>query len=126
MLHYPSPTKEYMLRYREKEGVKKLFHLAFEKRPVEELFDLRVDPNQLNNVAKKADYQAIKKMLSQKLDAYLTKTADPRVIGGEMKWLGAKYFSERDKRPSPSKHSQEVFSLKPSYSYLTDTAKQNK
>lgn len=126
MLHYPSPTKEYMLRYREKEGVKKLFHLAFEKRPVEELFDLRSDPNQLNNVAKQADYQAIKKMLSQKLEAYLTKTADPRVIGGEMKWLGAKYFSERDKRPSPSKHSQEVFGLKPSYSYLTDTTEQNK
>ncbi|EPR71801.1 heparan N-sulfatase [Cyclobacterium qasimii M12-11B] len=117
MLHYPSPTKEYMLRYREKEGVKELFNLAFDKRPVEELFDLRADPYQLNNVAEQAEYHNTKEMLSKKLDAYLTETGDPRVIGGEMKWIGAQYFAERDKRPTPSKNSQEVFGLKKEYNY---------
>lgn len=118
MLHYPSPTKEYMLRYREEEGVEALFNLAFEKRPEEELFDLRQDPYQLNNLAYNADYQNTKEMLSERLNAYLSKTGDPRLVGGEMKWVGAKYFMDRDKHPKPSKNSQEILGLKESYSYI--------
>lgn len=126
MLHYPSLTKEYMLRYREKDGVKELFNLAFEKRPAEELFDLRKDPDQANNVATQAEYQNTKALLSKKLEAYLSVTDDPRVIGGEMKWLGAQYFAEKDMRPTPSKNSQEVFGLKEEYSYVEESVKQDK
>lgn len=123
MLHYPSPTKEYMLRYREKEEVQELFNLAFEKRPEEELFDLRQDPYQLNNLAYNADYQNTKEMLSERLNAYLSKTGDPRLVGGEMKWIGAKYFMDRDKRPKPSENSQKILGLKESYSYVEDSVK---
>ena len=46
-----SPTKEYMLEHKDEPGVKELFALAFDKRPAEELYDLKKDPNQMNNVA---------------------------------------------------------------------------
>ncbi|MBR9774860.1 MAG: sulfatase [Cytophagales bacterium] len=126
MLHYPSPTKEYMLRYRDNEHVKELFQLAFAKRPAEELFDLRTDPDQLNNVVDQEPYQNTRKMLADRLEAYLSKTGDPRVVGGEMKWMGAKYFMDRDKHPAPSINAQEVLGLKASYSYIEDSVKQEK
>lgn len=118
MLHYPSPTKEYMLKNREKEGVRELFGLSFEKRPAEELYDLRNDPDQMKNVADLADYQKTKEMLAEKLESYLSSTGDPRVVGGEMNWTGAEYFAVKDKRPTPSKISQQKFGLKDEYSYV--------
>ena len=44
-------------------NVKKLFKLAFEKRPYEELYDLRKDPGQLNNIAAKPEYAKQKRKL---------------------------------------------------------------
>ncbi len=118
MLHYPSPTKVFMLKHREQEGVEKLFNLAFGKRPAEELYDLRQDPDQMNNVAKLAAYQETKKMLAEKLHVYLKSTSDPRVVGGEMKWIGAEYFADKDKRPVPGKSAQQELGLKEEYNYV--------
>lgn len=78
----------------------------------------------MNNLAYNADYQNTKKMLSERLNAYLSKTGDPRLVGGEMKWIGAKYFMDRDKRPKPSENSQKILGLKESYSYVEDSVKQ--
>lgn len=118
MLHYPSPTKVFMLKNKDQEGVEKLFNLAFGKRPAEELYDLRNDPYQMENVAEKADYNQTKDMLSEKLNTYLKSTNDPRVVGGEMAWEGAKYFQERDKKPTPSKSLQQELNLKEEYDYV--------
>lgn len=118
MLHYPSPTKMYMLMNREKEGVRELFDLAFGKRPAEELYDLRNDPDQMKNIAKLADYQETKKVLAEKLNGYLKNTDDPRTVGGEMKWIGSQYFAEKDKKPTPSKSSQQKLGLKEEYNYV--------
>ena len=41
----------------------KLFKLAFEKRPYEELYDLQRDPNQINNIAKSPKYEKQKQKL---------------------------------------------------------------
>lgn len=46
-----SPSKDYMIENRDDPKVKMLFELAFQKRPAEELYDLRKDPAQLQNVA---------------------------------------------------------------------------
>lgn len=118
MLHYSSPTKEYMLKNREKEGVMELFHLAFEKRPTEELYDLQKDPDQMENLADHEDYKGTKDQLAEKLKVYLIESGDPRVLGGEMKWTGAAYFAEKDKRPTPSEISIQEFGLKKEYSYV--------
>ena len=117
MLHYPSPTKVYMLKNKEKPGVKELFNLAFEKRPEEELYDLREDPYQLNNVAYEEEYAQKKAELNLQLIQYLTATQDPRVVDGEMKWIGSEYFAERDKNPKPSPTLQEELNLEEEYHY---------
>jgi hypothetical protein len=41
----------------------KLFKLAFEKRPREELYDLQRDPGQINNIAKSPKYEKQKQKL---------------------------------------------------------------
>ena len=77
-----SPTKTYMMEHRDEPQVAKLFELGFGKRPAEELYDLRNDPGELNNVADEPEYAKVKKKLAATLMAELKATNDPRVIGG--------------------------------------------
>jgi len=76
-----APTKSYMLKHRDDPKVKRLFELGFGKRPAEELYDLKKDPDQLNNVADKAEYAKVKKKLAATLMTELKATKDPRVLG---------------------------------------------
>jgi uncharacterized sulfatase len=76
-----SPTKDYMMKHRDDPKVKKLFQLAFDKRPAEELYDLRKDPGQVNNVAGEAGYAKVRRKLAAILKAELKATRDPRVLG---------------------------------------------
>jgi len=76
-----APTKSYMLKHRDDQKVKRLFDLAFGKRPAEELYDLAKDPDQLKNVADKPGYAKVKKKLANALMAELKETKDPRVLG---------------------------------------------
>ena len=118
MLHYPSPTKLHILKNKDIEGVKDLFRLAFAKRPAEELYDLTKDPFQMINIADVVDYDDIRNMLSDKLTKYLQENGDPRELGGEMKWLGAPYYAEKDFNPRPSDEARRVLNLKEEYSYI--------
>jgi arylsulfatase A-like enzyme len=80
-----SPTKSYMLKHRDDPKVRRLFELAFAKRPAEELYDLQKDPGQLNNVAGKPEYARVKEKLAATLMDELKATKDPRVLGkGDM------------------------------------------
>ena len=66
MLHYPCATKMYMLKNRDdNDEVKELFELGFGMRPEDELYDLRIDPFQMNNVAGLKEYEEEKDRLSQ-------------------------------------------------------------
>jgi len=76
-----APTKSYMLKYQNEPQVAILFELAFGKRPAEELYDLRKDPDQLNNVAGESEYAMIKSRLAADLLTELKATRDPRVLG---------------------------------------------
>jgi N-sulfoglucosamine sulfohydrolase len=76
-----SPTKTYLIEHRDDPGVKQLFDLAVAKRPAEELYDLRKDPNQLNNVADNPSYSKVKEELAAQLMAELKATGDPRALG---------------------------------------------
>lgn len=117
MLQYPCPTKMYLLENRDDENIKPFFDLSFAKRPMEELYDLRKDPFQMNNVAEDASYADAKSKIKGRLIQYLTDTKDPRVIGGEQKWLNAEYFAERDKTPRPGRKAIEALDLEEEYSY---------
>ena len=120
MLQYPSPTKMYMLKHRDDPAIHPLFELVFGKRPAEELYDLRNDPYQMRNVAAEAAYRETKDKLSSQLTAYLKETGDPRETGGEMKWEGAAYFAEKDKRPRPSRKAIKELGLQQEYSYIDE------
>lgn len=77
-----SPTKRYMMDHRDDPDVERLFELAFRRRPEEELYDLKKDPDQLYNVANVPAYAQVKDQLWEKLLAELRATGDPRAVGG--------------------------------------------
>lgn len=58
-----------------------LIRLAFGKRPPEELYDLRNDPDQFKNLAGQPEYAETRKLLAGKLEQELKATADPRAFG---------------------------------------------
>jgi len=69
------------LKYRDDPKVARLFALAFGKHPAEELYDLRKDPDQLNNVADRPEYARVESKLAAVLMSELKATNDPRVLG---------------------------------------------
>jgi len=74
-----SPTKAWMVRHRAEWPIH--WKLGFGKRPAEELYDLRRDPDQMKNVAGDPEYADIQVRLSTRLMDTLRTTGDPRVRG---------------------------------------------
>ena len=75
-----SPTKAWMIHHRGEAQVRQLFEMGFGKFPAEELYDLRVDPHYLNNVAQDAQYRDVRQQLSDQLMSVLAEQEDPRVV----------------------------------------------
>lgn len=75
------PTKTWLLAHGPESGWKKYWDYAFAKRPAEELYDLRNDPDCLVNVAGDARYETQKERLASRLMRVLQETGDPRVTG---------------------------------------------
>ena len=78
-----SPTKTWLIQ----EGLKtsayrSFFDAAFARRPEEELYDLKKDPDQVVNVASRAEYATSKTELAARLMSVLQETNDPRVAEG--------------------------------------------
>lgn len=76
-----SPTKAWLVAHRNDPQWKPYYDYAFAKRPGEELYDLRKDPEQLTNVAADPAYAGAKRELSERLIKTLTEAGDPRVLG---------------------------------------------
>jgi N-sulfoglucosamine sulfohydrolase len=89
-----SPSKDLILN--DTLTYQKYFQLAFVKRPMEELYDLRNDPDQLNNIANKVNYKKQKWFLSQKLTDWMKQTQDPRLQGKDP-FSGYKYYGNSAK-----------------------------
>jgi uncharacterized sulfatase len=81
-----SPTKAWLVANRDDPKVKPYHDLAFAKRPGEELYDVRKDPDQVKNVADDAAYADAKAQLSKRLMKLLEEAGDPRVTGDKMKF----------------------------------------
>lgn len=71
-----------------------LAELAFGKRPAEEIYDLKNDPHQMDNIAGSIGIKATQAMLRKKLFDYLKKTRDPRVVGGPVNWDYYPYYGK--------------------------------
>ena len=74
-----SPTKAWVVLNRESESGRRHYALAFAKRPAEELYDLRKDRDQLNNVVADPAYAAARARMADDLTARLKAAGDPRV-----------------------------------------------
>jgi arylsulfatase A-like enzyme len=81
-----SPTKAWLVAHRRTAEGKNFYDRAFAKRPGEEFYDLRSDPEQTNNVAGEASFLVEKNALAQRLMKVLTDTGDPRMTGDGLKF----------------------------------------
>jgi uncharacterized sulfatase len=86
------PTKRYILNHRDEPGMQKFFELCFAKRPAEELYDVKKDPHEINNLAGQSEYAAQQKRLRSELDQWMKTTADPRAIKDDDHWDSYPYF----------------------------------
>lgn len=87
-----SPTKTFMMENRNKHGVAHLAELSFGMRPGEELYDVKNDPEQMNNLAGSVEYADIQKKMRKRLFDHLEETRDPRVVGGKVDWDYYPYY----------------------------------
>jgi len=76
-----SQSKSYIVENRDDEKHRDFFLHAMGKRPAEELFVIRFDPGCLNNLAADPEFGKIRAELAARLEAHLTQTGDPRVVG---------------------------------------------
>ncbi len=74
-------TKTNILQLRRSGGATSYWQWAFGKRPSEELYDLKRDPDCVNNLANDPSYQTRKKNLSQQMTRELKAQGDPRMVG---------------------------------------------
>ena len=74
------PTKAWLVGQRNNPQWKPLFDLAYGKRPRAELYDLKKDPHQVQNVAADPAYAPVLAELERRLMDELQRTGDPRLI----------------------------------------------
>lgn len=78
---------------------RRLYDLAFARRPAEELYDLRRDPDQIDNVAGRPEYASVQADLAARLEAELRATGDPRVLGGAERLESYPYYGSGPIKP---------------------------
>lgn len=75
------PFKEFRLRAQTQQSFPVAFEVGFSKRPLEELYDVRADPHQMQNLANSPEHKDAKELLWQRLRNYLKDTSAPRIDG---------------------------------------------
>jgi uncharacterized sulfatase len=92
-----SPTKAWLISQRSDPRWRWHYDYGFAKRPAEELYDLRVDPAEVRNVADQPTYAERKRELAAALQRILIETDDPRVTGDGLTFERMPYID-----PNPS------------------------
>jgi N-sulfoglucosamine sulfohydrolase len=85
-------SKEFVITNKGSEKFRKFYELSCTKRPAEELYDLRRDPEQQLNVATDPKYAAARERQSKILHTYLMQTGDPRATGRAVIWDSSPYY----------------------------------
>ena len=88
-----SPTKDLILALEER-GDERYFDLCFGRRPAEELYDIRHDPECVINLAGEPEYRKARERLWADLEKILRETGDPRIFGGGDVFDGYEYVGE--------------------------------
>lgn len=95
------PSLDFLINNRDDPAIAPYFHMAIDKRPAEELFDIGKDPGCIKNLAGDPDFAAVKGELWEKLSATLRATGDPRIEGDDVfesyrRHSGIRYFPVPD------------------------------
>ncbi len=98
------PTLAFLIKQRADAEIGKYFHLAVDRRPAEELYDIRRDPGCVENLAADPAHQAVKDKLAARLIDYLVATGDARVTADDTgdiwetypRYSGLRWFPEPD------------------------------
>lgn len=99
------PTKAWIIANRHEPAAKDYYTRAFAKRPGEELYDLRTDPGQTNNIASRPSFAVEKNELNRQLMQILTDTRDPRVTG-DGQTFDQPPFTDPESRPAPRRRAE--------------------
>jgi len=86
------PTKEAVLKTEGMPDLGRFFALACGKRPPEELYDLKNDPDQIENLAGRSNYAAKLSELRKVLHDWMKQTGDPRLDDGDDRFDKMPYF----------------------------------
>ncbi len=94
-----SPTKAWLIAHRNDKEWKWHYDYAFAKRPAEELYDLKADPDQVKNLAGEKEYDATRKKLADQLTKILIDAGDPRLVETDCRFEKAPFtdFGPRKK-----------------------------
>ncbi len=90
-------SKKFLIDNRYNSKYRKQVDWSLEKRPEEELYDLRKDPDQLQNVAQDTSYTSIKNQLKAKLAGWRKQTQDPLLNAREDIFDSYPYYGGRRK-----------------------------
>jgi uncharacterized sulfatase len=105
-----SPTKAWLVGQFGEQQWQWNYDYAFGKRPAEELYDLRNDPDETKNVASDPSYADRKREMAERLMKILTDAKDPRVLGDGMTFERPPYVVDerapRDKTPGKGKQAK--------------------
>jgi arylsulfatase A-like enzyme len=94
-----SPTKQMLM----KDKPEPYFDLCFGKRPAEELYVLKSDPDQINNVAARPEFAKIKNELAARVHEWMKATQDPRATNPHTDfWDRAPYSGAKFKGAPPA------------------------
>ncbi len=96
-----SPSLRYLIEHRNDPEIRPFFLMAVDKRPAEELFDIKKDPGCLRNLADDPAFEQVRQKLATRLDDYLVVTGDPRAKGNGEVWEGYKRYSPIRAFPEP-------------------------
>lgn len=88
-----SPTKTAILEMRRRGESQKFWGLAFGKRPAEELYDLKEDPDCVENLAESSQHADRKKLLKEQMVSELKEQGDPRMFGNGSLFDAYRYSS---------------------------------
>jgi len=91
-------VKDFLLAHQNDSAYAKHIALIFGKRPAEELYDLRIDPNQLTNNAAEAKHAGTLKQLRTRVDDWMRQTNDPRVDPANDDWDKFPYHGKAPKK----------------------------
>lgn len=98
-----SPTKAWLIERRNYDVWQWHYNYAFGKRPREELYVLKDDPDQIHNVAGQAAFTAIQKELNARLMNELKRVQDPRVTGDGLTFERSPFTDKPAPRPKRKK-----------------------